>query len=116
MVLLAPTALYELAVMMQRTYRADRLSAYPEGETTMRDRVVIIGDVTSGFRVHGMFEDNSEAFAYVERHRDRFPGAGWKDNAHSIMIVNFDSMTETEVSRYEREVGSQWADLKEEAY
>jgi hypothetical protein len=79
----------------------------------MRDRVVIIGDVTSGFRIHGMFEDNAEAFAYVKRHADRFRGAGWADNSHAIKIVNFDTMTEDDVSDYEREVGHGWAGLED---
>jgi hypothetical protein len=79
----------------------------------MRDRVVIIGDVTSGFRIHGLFSDNAEAFAYVERHADRFPGAGWAGNAHAIKLVNLDTMTEAEVSKYESEVGHEWAGLED---
>lgn len=79
----------------------------------MGDRVVIIGDVTSGFRVHGPFSDNSEAFAYVNRHADRLPGEGWVSNAHAIKLVNFDTMTEAEVSKYESEVGHGWAILED---
>jgi hypothetical protein len=79
----------------------------------MKDRVVIIGDVSSGFRVHGMFSDNAEAFAYVERHAERIPDESWKGNAHAIKIVNFDTMSETEVTKYEDEVGGEWANLKE---
>jgi hypothetical protein len=79
----------------------------------MRDRVVIIGDVTSGFRVHGLFSDNAEAFAYVKRHADRFASDGWVDNAHAIKLVNFDTMTATEVSEYESEIGHGWTDLED---
>jgi hypothetical protein len=82
----------------------------------MRDRVVIIGDVTSGFRIHGLFSDNAEAFAYVKRHAERFPGEGWVDNAHAIKLANLDTMTEAEVSKYESEVGSAWADLVDGAF
>lgn len=77
----------------------------------MRDRVVIIGDMTSGFRIHGLFSGNDEAFAYVERHAKRFPGDGWAGNARSLKLVNFDTMTEAEVSEYEEHVGNAWADL-----
>ena len=79
----------------------------------MRDRVLIIGDVVSGFRIHGPFSDNAEAFAYVKRHADRLRGEGWADNACGIKLVDFDAMTEAEVAEYEGEVGGKWADLED---
>jgi hypothetical protein len=79
----------------------------------MRDRVVIIGDVASGFRIHGLFSDNAEAFAYVARHAKRFPSKEWHDNALALQLVNFDTMTEAEVSEYEGEVGGGWAALED---
>jgi hypothetical protein len=82
----------------------------------MKDRVVIIGDVSSGFRVHGMFSDNAEACAYVERHAERIPDENWKGNALAIKIVNFDTMSQTEVSEYEDQVGGEWANLKEDVF
>jgi hypothetical protein len=92
---------------------------FRRGERTImekRDRVVIIGDVTSGFRIHGPFSDNAEASAYVKRHAKRFPGDGWADNAHMLKLVNFDTMTEAEVSEYERKVGHKWAELEDSIF
>jgi hypothetical protein len=77
----------------------------------MRDRVIIIGDVTSGFRIHGMFEDNHEAHDYVERHRDKFLINSWAGSTVMLQIVNFDTMTVAEVAEYESKVGHGWADL-----
>lgn len=77
-----------------------------------RDRVLIIGDVTSGFRVHGLFSDNAEAFDYVKRHKARF-GWQWADNAHAIKLVNFDTMTDAEIAAYESEVGYGWRALED---
>jgi hypothetical protein len=78
-----------------------------------RDRVLIIGDVTSGFRIHGPFSDNAEAFAYAKRHAERFPSEGWAGNTLALKLVNFDRMTETEISKYERQVGDGWASLRD---
>jgi hypothetical protein len=78
----------------------------------MRDRVLVIGDVVSGFRIHGPLADNPEAFDYVKRHKARF-GWQWADNAHAIKLVNFDTMTDAEVAEYENKVGYGWRALED---
>ena len=75
-----------------------------------RDQVLIIRELISGFSVHGPFSDNAEAFAYAKRHAERFPG---DRVSHGLKLVNFDTMTEEEVSKYEREVRRKWAELED---
>jgi hypothetical protein len=78
-----------------------------------KDRVVIVGDVISGFRMHGPFANNTEAFEYMQRHKDSFISDGWVDHSRTIKLVNFDAMTAVEIAKYEHVVGGYWAHLED---
>ena len=73
----------------------------------IKDRVLIIGDVIRGFRVHGPFADNEEAFAYVDRHRELIERIheGWAGESRALKLVNFDTMSARQVATFENNVG-----------